>query len=105
MKLDKTQELILRDTCWDVAVEWADKFEYRKTKYISPHEYLVENNDNTMLFSTIRILIQIDPNAYYENFYRTRFYYINIGDYKYWVMNGTKSDILNRALISIGNPK
>ena len=67
---------------------------FRKTEYIRPHEYIVQK-DYPELHALLSKLI--NENGYIEKFYEHDYKYIDIGGYKYWVME----NILNRALKSV----
>ena len=61
----------------------------------------MEDKSNTKLISAFRIILNEDDAVYMQKFYTKEYWYIDVGEYKYWVIE----DILNRALIKIGNPQ
>lgn len=65
---------------------------WRKTNYISPHEYITKRDYPKLFKKICRI---IDESGYLEKFNADgRIYkYFNIGEYKYWHF----TEILNRA--------
>lgn len=62
---------------------------FRKTEYIRPHEYIVQKN-----YPELHALLSklINESGYIEKFYEHEYKYIDIWDYKYWVIE----EILNR---------
>lgn len=66
---------------------------WRKTEYVSPHEYIVCTNRDFLLYQLLRDLIEKD--GYVEHFKGQAYKYYNIGEYKYWIIE----HILNRAKI------
>ena len=72
--------------------ELIDKAFWKKTNYISPHEYMMKN-DYPEVYAAITELIEKQG---YEGAFLTKTYrYVIIGKYKYWAYD----TLINRALI------
>ena len=72
--------------------EWV----FAKTMPEIPHYYIVRDNlsdDDKKLFNEFGEYIK--ENGYTEEFYSKQYLYIDIDEYKYWIME----NILNRAKI------
>ena len=70
-----------------------DATSWRKTDYISPHEYIVKGKCPQKLFDMLAK--DIRDHGIVEYFKGTPYKYLRFGDYKYWHMG----IIINRALI------
>ncbi len=85
--LDKCKELISKNT-WTFA----------KTMPETPHEYIVRNvlsKSDKKLFDDFKA--RIDQEGYSGKFRSNSYLYLNIGNYKYWVID----NILNREKNSV----
>lgn len=71
---------------------------WKKTEYIRPHEYIVDKW-NPILFTAVKALII--TQGYWKYFFKSKYRYINIDGYKYWVIE----NILNREKLNEDIPK
>jgi hypothetical protein len=69
-----------------------DKAFWKKTNYISPHEYMMKK-DYPEAYVAITELIE--KEGYEEAFLTKSYRYVNIGKYKYWAYD----TLINRALL------
>jgi hypothetical protein len=67
---------------------------WRKTDYIQPHEYIVQEN-HPELFEALAEALENDKAVYSEDFKGWTYNYLVIGNYKYWRID----DIVNRQLV------
>ena len=67
---------------------------WRKTDYIRPHEYIVQEN-HPELFSALAEALEHDEAVYSEIFQGWEYNYLVIGNYKYWRID----DVVNRQLV------
>ena len=73
-----------------------NKWVFAKTMPEIPHYYIVRGDlayDEKKIFDEFSRYIK--ENGYTKNFYSKEYTYLDIGGYKYWVID----DILNRARI------
>ena len=73
-----------------------NKWIFAKTMPGIPHYYIVKDdlsNDDKKLFDEFDEYIKM--NGYSKKFYSKKYIYLNIDDYKYWVID----NILNREKI------
>ena len=73
-----------------------NKWIFAKTMPEIPHYYIVKDdlsNDDKKLFNEFDEYIKM--NGYSRKFYSKKYIYLNIDDYKYWVID----NILNREKI------
>jgi hypothetical protein len=68
---------------------------FTKTNYIEAHEYIVKtwNPDCAALHAALAS--QIAEAGYERKFYGRTYRYLNLGGYRYWIMDA----VLNRALL------
>ena len=62
---------------------------WKKTTYIKPHEYILEQ-ERPILFSLIKKMI--DELGYDKMFLKKEYRYLNFEGYKYWIVE----NVLNR---------
>ena len=67
---------------------------WRKTDYIQPHEYIVQNN-HPELFAALAEALESDVGVYSATFKGCTYQYLTIGNYKYWRID----DVLNRECV------
>ena len=70
---------------------------WRKTDYLEAHEYVVYSNETWRLWASLLDALVVD--GYWKEFRGRRYRYVNVGDYRYWLMG----PIMNRALEPDGN--
>lgn len=71
------------------------KWQFAKTMPDIPHEYIVIENYPKKKDEIRQFVKEIESNGYTQNFFTKEYKYLEIGDYKYWVIE----NIINRAKI------
>jgi len=71
------------------------KWTFAKTMADIPHEYIVVGHYPEKSEEIKSFIAEIDKNGYTKSFYGKEYKYLEIYDYKYWVIE----DIINRAKI------
>ncbi len=67
-----------------------DDAQWRATNYLSPHEYVL-SRDCPELYSALRAYLF--DHGYEGLFFNREYTYVNIGAYRYWIVEG----VVNRA--------
>jgi len=76
----------------------AQEWKFASTMKTTPHWYILENKIGSKLFDMFARYI--NNNLIESQFYRSKFYYCFLGEYKYWVMTiSDGSGIINRAKV------
>ena len=65
---------------------------FAKTMPEIPHEYIVTDSYPEKLSEIKNLIAEIENNGYTKSFYGKEYKYLNIDDYKYWVIE----NIINR---------
>jgi len=71
------------------------KWRFAKTMPEIPHEYIVTNDYPEKRAEIAEFTAEIEQNGYSKTFFTKTYKYLNIGGYKYWVIE----NIINRAKI------
>ncbi len=82
----------------DELLKMIDATFWKKTNYISPHEYILQAKE-PVLHAALSELI--DNHGYKTMFMGKEYTCYDIGEYKYWHMG----DVVNRALKTEGETK
>ena len=72
--------------------ELIDKAFWKKTNYISPHEYMMKGDYPEAYVAITELL---EKEGYEGEFQGIKYKYVNIGKYKYWAYD----ILINRALL------
>jgi hypothetical protein len=81
----------------DAAQTSAEAIAWTKTTYIRPHEYFLRK-EHPGLYDLLKQAVA--EHGYDASFYGTRFRYLNLGDYKYWVYD----TLINRERLDLIYP-
>lgn len=75
------------------------KWRFAKTMPEIPHEYIVIEDYPEKAKEITAFINSIEKNGYIKQFYGKEYKYLDINNYKYWVMG----NIINRTKMKAGN--